>query len=541
MAPWTYPDIWLAIAAAHPRRPAIVQGERSIDWRAFDSQASALAASLVDAGVRPGGKVGIYLPNRPEYLVTLHAALKISRVPFNMNHRYGADEIAYLVANADAEAVVFDIRFAGIINEIRHDLPSVRTWIAVANDGETVPAWANDFAEVIGQSDSAGPDELARSGDDLIIIYTGGTTGRPKGVMWRQKDLLGVGNYCANPAVGLPPLASPEQAGERAFAHPPLSTLVACPLMHGTGMMSAIAALNSGGFVALLPSYRFNPVELWDEAARLRVARISIVGMAFAGPMLEVLDANKDRWDLTSIRNINSSGTMWSVENKTSLLRHLPQATLTDTFASSEGFQMAVSHSTAADPSPTAQFSLGPNCAVFTEAGTRVEPGSDEIGMAAVGGHIPLGYYKDPEKTAHTFPTIEGRRWSMPGDWARVAPDGTLVLLGRGSQCVNTGGEKVYPEEVEEALKRHEAVRDAAVIGVPDPRFGEKVCAVVQFKSPAANPGLAELAGFVRRQLADFKAPRILVSVPDLARAPNGKLDYEAIRKLADEHGAVSA
>jgi acyl-CoA synthetase (AMP-forming)/AMP-acid ligase II len=533
MAPWTYADIWDSVASAQPDLPAIVHGFRSISWGEFDRQACALAGYLREEGLQPGAKLGIFMPNAPEYLVALNAALKISVAPFNINYRYGPDEVAYLIENADAEAVVFDICFAGLVQQIRRDLPLVKRWIAVRDNDAPLLAWAEDFGSIAAGPGPRGIGAEGRSEDDLIIIYTGGTTGHPKGVMWRQADLIGVGNYGANVALGLPPMSSPEHAGERASRITKLSTLVACPLMHGTGMMSAIAALNSGGFAALLPGGKFDAELLWDEAERLRVARVAIVGMAFAGPLLDALDDHPGRWDLSAVRNINSSGTMWSAENKAGLLRHLPQAVLTDTFASSEGFQMAVSHSTAADPAATARFALGPNCAVFTEDGRRVEPGSGEAGLAAVGGHIPLGYYKDPEKTARTFPVIDGRRWSMPGDWATVDADGTLTLLGRGSQCINTGGEKVFPEEVEEALKRHPAVRDAAVVGLTDARFGERICAVVELELSAQNPGLEALASFVREQIATYKAPRELVVVPDIGRAPNGKLDYAAIRRVA--------
>ncbi len=541
MAAWTYSNIWDALAAAQPERSALVQGDRRIDWATFERQASAVALFLREAGLAPGAKLGIYMPNAPEYMIALYAALKISVVPFNVNYRYGPDEVAYLLDNADAEAVIFDIAFAGMVQQLRRELPRVKCWIAVHASREPLPAWISDFRAI-----AAGPADPAvgtagRSGDDQIIIYTGGTTGKPKGVMWRQENLLGVGNYGANVALGLPSLTSPADAGRRAALYPPISTLVACPLMHGTGMMSAIAALNSGGLVAMLATPGFNPVELLDEAVRLSVARISIVGMAFAGPLLDTLDEHPGRWDLSAVRNINSSGTMWSIENKRGLLQHMPGATLTDTFASSEGFQMATSHSTAADTASTGQFVLGPNCAVFTEDGRRVEPGSGEAGMAAVGGHIPLGYYKDADKTARTFPVIEGRRWSMPGDWATVGTDGTLTLLGRGSQCINTGGEKVFPEEVEEALKRHKAVRDAAVIGLPDARFGERICAVVELESIATNPGLDALAKFVREQIAAFKAPRDLVVVSDIGRAPNGKLDYAAIRTLVRNEKGIAA
>jgi acyl-CoA synthetase (AMP-forming)/AMP-acid ligase II len=224
---------------------------------------------------------------------------------------------------------------------------------------------------------------------------------------------------------------------------------------------------------------------------------------------------------------------MWNVENKRGLIRHMPQVTLMDSFASSEAFGMGISTMTAAGESPTAKFVLGERAAVFTEDGRRVAPGSGERGRSAVSGFVPVGYYNDPKKSAETFPTIEGRRWSMPGDWATVEADGSVTLLGRGNQCINTGGEKVFPEEVEEALKRHPAVRDAAVVGLPHPRFGETICAVVELKKDAAHPVEPELTAFVRSQLADYKAPRTVLFVDSVGRAPNGKLDYKAVKALA--------
>jgi acyl-coenzyme A synthetase/AMP-(fatty) acid ligase len=249
--------------------------------------------------------------------------------------------------------------------------------------------------------------------------------------------------------------------------------------------------------------------------------------------MLEALEANPGRWDLSCVLMIGSSGAMWNVENKRGLIRHLPQVTLMDSFASSEAFGMGVSTMTAAGETATAKFMLGENAAVFTEDGRRVQPGSGERGRSAVGGFIPLGYYNDPKKTAETFPTFEGRRWSMPGDWATVEADGSISLLGRGNQCINTGGEKVFPEEVEEALKRHGSVRDAAVVGLPHPRFGETICAVVELRKGEPQPPTEELRAFVRDQLADYKAPRTVLFVDSVGRAPNGKLDYKAVKALA--------
>jgi fatty-acyl-CoA synthase len=301
--------------------------------------------------------------------------------------------------------------------------------------------------------------------------------------------------------------------------------------MHGTAQFTALMSLTNGGTVACLPSMHFNAIEFWNEAERLRAGSAAIVGMAFAQPLLEALDAHPGRWDLSSLQRLGSSGTVWNMENKQGLLRHLPWMGIFDSLGSSEAVGLGASSSAAGAEAETAKFMLGLNTAVFTEDRRRVEPGSGKRGLIAVSGFLPVGYYKDPEKTARTFWELEGRRWSVPGDFATVEADGTLKLLGRGSQVINTGGEKVFPEEVEEAIKRCPAVRDAAVVGVPDPRFGERICAVVE-AAPGAPPTLEEISEHVRAHLAGYKVPREMVLSP-VHRAPNGKLDYKALRSLA--------
>ncbi|MFM7252180.1 MAG: AMP-binding protein, partial [Ilumatobacteraceae bacterium] len=417
-------------------------------------------------------------------------------------------------------------------------LPGVRRWYWVDDGAPSsgAPPWAVDYESVVdaGSAEATRPP-WGRSGDDLLLLYTGGTTGMPKGVMWRQDDLFNVLGAGGNAILGVPPATSVDElVGRLDPSVPGLALLTACPLMHGTGQFSSLIAMNMGGCVATLPSRHFDPAELLGEVQRHRINSVIIVGQAFAGPILEHLDAHPGAYDLSSVLMMSSSGVMWSQENKEGLLRHVPQAALFDSFGSSEAVGMGASVSTAGGTSPTARFQVGPACAVFTEDGRRVEAGSGERGMVAVGGFIPLGYYKDEAKTAQTFRTFEGARWSVPGDWAEVNADGTLLLLGRGSVCINTGGEKVFPEEVEEALKRHPGVRDAVAVGVPDQRFGEAICAVVEASGPAA-PELGELAQSVRDHLAAFKAPRHLVLVDSIGRAPNGKVDYKRLRSVALE------
>ncbi len=545
---WNYANVWESIAEAIPERPAQIQGDRVISWVDFDRRADALARRLIDLGLTQGSKVAGYTYNCPEYLETYYAAFKGAFAPVNTNYRYVADELLYLFDNADAEAVVFHASFAETVDQIRGRLPKVKAWIAVAQPGHPVPPFAEDYEAIVSQKGPRATPRWGRSNDDLLILYTGGTTGMPKGVMWRLEDLFfvlgGGGNFFA----GTPPLERPEHAGPRVLEMiargdamlGPQTTIAAAPLMHGTSQFTSLGGLTSGGAVASLPTpTHFDAFELWGEVERLKAAAVAIVGMAFAQPMLEALDANPARWDLSSLRRIGSSGVMWSQENKAGLLRHLPACSIFDSLGSSEAVGMGASVSGGADAATTAKFMVTPNSACFTEDGRRVQPGSGERGLLAVSGYLPIGYYKDPEKTERTFKVFEGRRWSVPGDWATVEADGTLKLLGRGSQVINTGGEKVFPEEVEEAIKRYPGVRDAAVVGVPDPRFGERICAVIEI-GDGAPPTLEELAEHVRQHLARYKVPRELVVAP-VMRAANGKLDYKGVRAHALEVLGIEA
>ncbi|MBT9470475.1 MAG: AMP-binding protein [Pseudomonadota bacterium] len=535
MSAWTFADVWEAIAARQPDQPALIQGERVVTWGQFDARADALAAHLTAGGLTHDAKIAAYLYNSPEYLETYYAAFKAGMTPINTNYRYGGEELTYLFDNADAQAVVFHAGFAATLEPLRAKLPQVKRWIAVAEPGHPAPAWAEDYEAVVAKPAPVRPFKApwGRSPEDLMLLYTGGTTGMPKGVMWRQDDLFNVIGAGGHALMGLPPLERVEDVSDRLSTYEKPTTLVCCPLMHGTGQFSAFITLNIGGAVASLPSRQFNPMELWDEAVRLKADNIVIVGLAFSTPMLEALEANPDRWDLSHVKAMSSSGSMWSQENKRGLLSYARNAMIMDSFGSSEAVGLGASASAPGAEAATAAFMLGPNCAVFNEDGLRVEPGSGERGMVAVCGFLPMGYYKDAEKSAKTFKTMEGQRWSVPGDWAEVNLDGTLKLLGRGSQCINTGGEKVFPEEVEEALKTHPSVRDAVVVGVPDARFGERICAVVEPDPAATSPTLEEMAGHVKSKLAAYKAPRELVVVESIGRAPNGKVDYKASRDRA--------
>jgi fatty-acyl-CoA synthase len=361
----------------------------------------------------------------------------------------------------------------------------------------------------------------------------------PKGVMWRQDDLFNVLGAAGNPMLGVPPATSVAEVSDRTTG-PGLSTLPACPLMHGTGQFASFITFNLGGSVVLLEGGPFDPALLWRTVERFRVNAIAIVGDAFARPMLTELRAHRDSYDLSSLLLISSSGVMWSQETKEGLLELIPHAALIDQLASSEAIGLAASVSTAGNAEETATFAAGDRVHVFTDDGREVQPGSDEVGFVAISGFTPVGYYKDPEKSARTFRTIDGVRYSMPGDYAQVNADGTLRLLGRGSAVINTGGEKVYPEEVEEVLKQHPAVADAVCVGIPDERFNEVVCAIVQ---PLAGMAIekAELIEHVKTHLAGYKAPRRVIVVDTIGRSPAGKVDYKGLQAMARADSGVKA
>ncbi len=531
MTDWNFADVYETVATRLPAAPCQIQGERTLSWAEVDRRANGLARDLVTAGLGHQAKVAAYLYNAPEYLESYLAAFKAGLVPVNTNYRYGPEEIAYLFDNSDAEAVVFHTSFTELLDKVRDRLPGVRRWYAV-DDGGTVPDWATPYEEVVR---TGSPDPVrgpwGRSGDDLLLLYTGGTTGMPKGVMWRQDDLFNVLGGGGNPVLGQAPATDLDDYASRLTA-PGFVTMPACPLMHGTGQFVAFVTLNGGGSIVTLEGRSFDAAELWRAVERYRVNGIAIVGDAFARPMLAELQHHPGRYDTSSLMLMSSSGVMWSQETKEALLEVVPQLILFDSLGSSEAVGLAASISAGERATDTASFQLGERVRVFTDDGREVAPGSDDIGMVAISGFIPLGYYKDEAKTARNFRTFDGVRYSIPGDYAQVNADRTLHLLGRGSVCINTGGEKVYPEEVEEILKEDPAVADAACVGVPDERFGESICALIE--PVGATPvDQEQLARRVRARLAGFKVPRTYLTVESLGRSPAGKLDYPGLSRRA--------
>jgi len=531
-----FASIWEGVADRCPDADAAAHGDEVRSWCEFDDRAARLAAGLRAHGVGRDDTVALYLFNGFEYLEVEYAAFKNRAVPCNVNYRYLADELAYLLSNADAAVVFFDHTLADRVIEAKHHCPHLRLLVQVG--GDQVIDGAVGYEELIAGHDPA--PRVSRSGDDLWFLYTGGTTGSPKAVMWRHRDLIA--NMGAHYSVldrGIP--VSVDDAVDAAVElhrrRRVTRMLAAAPLMHGTSGISALQFLTQGGMVATLTGRSFDADELWMLVAELRLTMLTIVGDAFARPMLSALDAAVAAGrphDLSSLHQILSSGVMWSNQSKQAFLSH-KNFTLLDTLGSSEavGFASQISRR-GQGTTATARFALGPDTSVITDDGHVVQPGSGEVGRLANGGAIPLGYFKDPVKTAETFPTIDGRRWSIPGDYATVEVDGTITLLGRGSVCINSGGEKIYPEEVEEALKSHPSVRDANVVGLPDERWGQAVVAVLSIEDDHEVSD-ADLVAHTRTCIAAYKSPKHLFRVPRIERSPNGKADYRWARSVAAE------
>lgn len=526
---WSFGRVFSRVGAAVPaHEPALIHGTAVTTWGAFERRTQALAAAMQAAGAKPGDKLAHLMRNSPAYLETTVAGFRARLVHVNVNYRYTGEELFYILDNSDSAVVVFDAEFAEVLSGLRARLPLVKLWLQVG--GETAD-FAQDYDRV-ANGDGVLPEQDHRA-DDMMFIYTGGTTGMPKGVMWDQGDMwtLLVGNGTAIHPPAPPTLA---EWVEQVRASPVRQrVLIGPPLMHGTGFLSALSALARGGAVITLTDRSFQALEALDVARRWQPDTGVIVGDAFARPLLKALDETGDSAAIASIRGIVSSGTMWSPEVKAGLLRHNPNMLLLDALSSSESLGIGAAVTTAADAGKPTKFIYDANTLVIGEDGAPVTPGSGVVGRCARGGLLPRGYWKDDVKTAATFVEIGGARYCMAGDMALVEADGTITLLGRGSQCINTAGEKVFPEEVEEALKTHPAVEDALVFGVADDTWGQAVTAVVE----ATGTESPALIAHVRTHLAAYKAPKRVFIVPKVPRGPNGKADYAEARRLAEAMG----
>ena len=525
---------WEAIADEVGDSTAVSVAGRHYSWTDFDDRAARLAGTMLEHGLGPDSKVALYLYNGNEYPEAQYAAFKVRGIPANVNYRYTGDELAYILENSDAEAIFFDHTLADRLEAVRDRCPMLR--LAVQVGGGEVPDWALGYEEAV----SADPmPRIDRSGSDLWFLYTGGTTGMPKAVMWDHTNLFGSMEATFRP-FRLPVPSTPAEAAATARsvadAGKEIRQLCAAPLMHGTSGIPGLATLSHGGMLSTLSSRAFDADELWRIVELDRITMVTMVGDAFGRPMLESLDrasAEGRMPDLSSLRLLLSSGVMFSAATKEAMLDH-HGCTIVDSLGSSEGTGMASQvMSRRRRDTATARFRLGEHTRVLTDEGIDVQPGSGERGQIALGWPLPLGYFKDPAKTEEAFPMVAGRRWSIPGDWATVEADGTVTLLGRGSACINTGGEKVFPEEVEEALKELDAVVDCNVVGLDDDRWGQAVTAVVELTAAGAADA-DELRAGVRERLAGYKVPKRVVLVDRVERSPNGKTDYRWAKSVAE-------
>ncbi len=514
-------DCFEIVVDTVPDREAVVAGNRRLTYRQLDERVNRLAHHLMANGVGPGDHVALYLYNGSEYLEGMLAAYKLRAVPINVNYRYVEEELRYLLDDSDAVAVVFHAEFAPKLAKVREQLPKLRTFVAV-NDATGNDASALGAVEYEDALAGASPerDFAPRSADDLYILYTGGTTGMPKGVIWRHEDIFfgafgggGIGNE----------VEQPEELADRA-REGRTRCLPACPFMHGTAHWMAFSTIYTGGTVVVSPEHHLDPVRLWELVAKEQVNFLVIVGDAFARPLVEALDRLSPDVDVSGCSVILSGGAILSPTVKRALAERLPGTLIVDGYGSSESGGQGQSVTVAGgEVSSVPRFMVNDETTVLDDELHPAPVGL--IGRLARRGRIPLGYYKDPQKTAATFPVVDGVRWSVPGDHARIEDDGSITLLGRGSVSINTGGEKVYPEEVEAALKAHPDVFDAVVVGVPDERWGERVVALVQPRRDR-SPSFGDLDAHVRTQVAGYKAPRDIVVVDSVVRSPSGKPDY---------------
>ena len=517
-------DLFEAVADAVPDRLALVAGGRRLTFRELDERADRVADHLSSSGLAPGAKVGIYAWNRAEWVEAMLGAFKARMVPINVNYRYVADELAYLLDNADVEALVFERGFSRYVAELGPKLPGLRHLVVLddGTDGD-VPG-AVPYEEALAAASPGRRPE--RSPDDLYILYTGGTTGMPKGVMWRHEDIYFAA--MGGNGFGQGPVRSPAEVLERiAPEDGRMVTLVAPPMMHGAAQWVGFITLLGGGQVVLYTGRRFDAHEVWGLVERERCTSITVVGDAMARPLADALAEAGDRYDTSSVFTVGSGGAIFSAAVKEQLQASLPNAFMIDSFGASE----TGAGSSQLDASAGPRFPVNEWTAVLGDDLRPVEPGSGVVGRLARRGHVPLGYHKDEAKTAATFLTDpDGVRWAVPGDHGTVDADGMITLLGRGSGCINSGGEKIYPEEVEAVLKSHPDVFDALVVGVADERFTERVAAIVQPR-PGRQPTLEDLVTHCRTVIAGYKVPRQLHLVDAVGRTPSGKADYRWARE----------
>jgi acyl-CoA synthetase (AMP-forming)/AMP-acid ligase II len=525
-------DLFESVVDAVPDREALVYidhpgtgAERRLTYAELDASANRIGHHLIDAGIRPGEHLGLHLYNGVEYLQTVLGCLKARVVPVNVNYRYVEEELVYLYRDADLAALVFDAEFGDRVAAALPQCPKLRHLVRVGEAADMASVLSFSEAEAGSSAERGFP---ARSGDDQFIIYTGGTTGMPKGVMWRQEDLFFSGLGGGAPTGE--PVKKPEELAERVAAGGSGITFFPTPpLMHGTSTLTSFIGFNFGQRVVI--HRKFVPEEVLRTVEKEKVTSMSLVGDAMLRPLIDALKGPMKGTDCSSVFSVSSSGAVMSETVRRQFQELLPGAMLLNNYGSSEsGFNGTAT----ADSGAGQSFRIRVNGRTqVVDPATHEAVAVGEVGRVAQCGHVPLGYYNDPRKTAETFFEKDGQRWVLLGDMATVDEEGVVTVLGRGSQCINTGGEKVYPEEVEQALKSHPDVYDALVAGVPDAQWGNHVAAVVQLREGASRPSLEDIQSHCRTHLAGYKIPRQLVIAETIRRSPSGKADYRWAKEVA--------
>ncbi|BBN46079.1 acyl-CoA synthetase [Mycobacterium avium subsp. hominissuis] len=520
---------------AVPDRVALICGDEKLTYAELEEKANRLAHYLLDQGVKKDDKVGLYCRNRNEIVIAMLGIVKAGAILVNVNYRYVEGELRYLFDNSDMVALVHERQYSDRVANVLPDTPNVKT-ILVVEDGSDKDYQRYGGVEFYSALEKGSPerDFGPRSADDIYLLYTGGTTGFPKGVMWRHEDiyrvLFGGTDFATGEFV-----KDEYDLAKAAAANPPMIRYPIPPMIHGATQSATWMSIFSGQTTVLAPE--FNADEVWRTIHEHKVNLLFFTGDAMARPLLDALNKDHD-YDLSSLFLLASTAALFSPSIKERLLELLPNRVITDSIGSSEtGFGGT---SIVAKDAPHAggpRVTIDHRTVVLDEEGNEVKPGSGVRGLIAKKGNIPVGYYKDEKKTAETFKTFNGVRYAIPGDYALVEEDGTVTMLGRGSVSINSGGEKIYPEEVEGALKGHPDVFDALVVGVPDPRYGQHVAAVVQPR-PGTRPSLAELDRFVRSEIAGYKVPRSLWLVDEVKRSPAGKPDYRWAKEQTEARPA---
>jgi acyl-CoA synthetase (AMP-forming)/AMP-acid ligase II len=518
-------DLFESIVDVVPNRPALVAGDRRLTFAELDARANRLAGALLERGVRAGDHIGLYLYNGAEFIEAMLAAFKIRAVPVNINYRYVESELEYLFTNADVVTLIAQRELLPLALAVRDSVPTLRTVLAV-EDGSSFDI-ANERSTPYESFLAMGSSERRfepRSGKDLYVIYTGGTTGMPRGVIWQHEDVFFAGLQGGNP--GGPPISAADELAPMVAANEEaLIFLPAAPFIHGAAQWAALIGLFGGGKVVISPGRSFNAPQVCALIEREKVNTMTLVGDAMLRPIAEALRDSARTYDMSSLMVIASAGAVLSDAIKEEIQERLPGALIVNSFGATEVGHQGSSGFGGEASAGAPRFMMDDSSTVLGDDLRPIEPGSGIVGKLARRGRIPVGYYKDPEKTATTFVTIDGERWVMPGDLATIEEDGRIAVFGRGAMCINSGGEKIFPEEVEAALKAHPGVVDAVVVGVPDAKWGQRVAAIIQPRT-GAKVSLEAIDAHCRTRIAGYKVPRQVSLVEQLVRQPSGKPDY---------------